>query len=131
MPPLRQMTTVTVRPILTDEDYDAALSRIDEIFEAAPGTEEGEELHILTLLIQEYDQKHYALRNPDPIEAIKTRMEDLNWKDKDLIPFIGDKATVSKILSRKRPLTLDMVRKLSEALTLPADVLVSFYELAA
>jgi len=129
--PITNMATKNIKPIFTDQDYDKALHRIDEIFEAEPGTPEGDELYILLLLVKAYDDQHYALPNPDPIEAIKLRMEDLGLKDKDLIPIIGDKATVSKVLNRKRPLTLDMVRKLSEALTLPAEVLANEYALAA
>ena len=120
-----------IKPLTSEANYDAAVARIDEIFEAKPGTPAGDELHILTLLVKEYDEKHFPIENPDPIEAIKTRMEDLGWKDKDLIPFIGDKATVSKILNRKRPLTLEMVRKLAKALSLPAEVLIREYALAA
>ncbi|KAA9340920.1 helix-turn-helix domain-containing protein [Adhaeribacter soli] len=120
-----------IKPLTTEAEYDAAVARIEEIFEAAPGTPAGDELHILTLLVKEYDEQHYSIGNPDPIEAIKIRMEDLGWKDKDLVPFIGDKATVSKILNRKRPLTLEMVRKLAAALSLPAEVLIKEYALAA
>ena len=120
-----------IKPLTTEAEYDAAVARIDTLFEAIPGTPAGDELHILMLLVKEYDELHYAIGNPDPIEAIKIRMEDLGWRDKDLVPFIGDKATVSKILNRKRPLTLEMVRKLAEALSLPAEVLIKEYALAA
>ena len=120
-----------IKPLTTEAEYDAAVVRIDELFEARPGTPKGDELHILMLLVKEYDELHYSIGSPDPIEAIKIRMEDLGWRDKDLVPFIGDKATVSKILNRKRPLTLEMVRKLAVVLSLPAEVLIKEYALAA
>ena len=75
------------------------------------------------MLVEKYEDQHYAIDAPDPIEAIKVRMDDLGWKPKDLTPFIGDKGTVSKVLNRKVPLSLNMIRRLTTALSLPAEVL--------
>jgi len=92
--------------IETEKEYEAALERINEIFEAVPGTPEEKELKLLVLLVENYESENHSVPNPDPIEAIKIRMEDLGLKDKDLIPFIGDKTTVSRILNRHRNLTI-------------------------
>ena len=111
--------------IKTEEQYQKYLARIDEIFDAKSRTDKADELELLLALVKLYEDEHYAIPYPDPIEAIKIRMEDLGLKAKDLVPLIGNKGNVSKILNRKRSLTLEMVRKLSEALGLPAEVLIS------
>ena len=111
--------------IETEKEYDAALKRIEQIFNTASGTPEEKELKLLVLLVEQYEAENHPITNPDPIEAIKIRMEDLGLKDKDLIPFIGDKATVSRILNRHRSLTIEMARKLHKGLGIPAEVLLA------
>ncbi len=119
-----------IKPIRTDKDYEAALARIAEIFDAEPDTSDGDELEILASLVEVYEKKHYPIGMPDPIEAIKIRMEDLGLDRKDLEDVIGSKGRISEILNRKRPLTLPMVQRLSEKLGLPTEVLAQTYPLA-
>ena len=116
-----------IRPIRNEEDYQNALQRINEIFEAKRGTEEGDELEILAILIDNYENENFPIGMPDPIEAIKFRMEQLGMKQKDLAHVIGFKSRVSEILSKKRKLTLEMVRKLNSSLHIPTEVLVQDY----
>ncbi len=118
-----------IRPIKTEEDYEKALARLDEIFDAPPNTEEGDEAEILALLIETYEDKYYPISDPDPIEAIKIRMEDMNLKQKDLVGVIGGKSRVSEVLNRKKRLTVEMIRKLEKALNISASVLVNSYQL--
>ena len=99
----------------TEKDYDNALNRIDELMELNPklGTPESDELEILVLLVEKYEELNWNIETPDPIEAIKYRMEEMNLKQKDLIPYIGNKSKVSELLNRKISLSLTMVRNLS------------------
>jgi len=120
---------MNIQPIKTEDDYQAALSRLDEIFDAPDGTPESDELDILGLLVDEYEKEHYPIDSPDPIEAIKIRMEELNMRQVDLIPVIGGKSRVSEILNRKRRLTIQMIRKLKKRLNLSAELLIRDYEL--
>ncbi len=112
--------------IETESEYEAALSRVDELLDANPNPDdvEGQELRLLLVLIEKYEDEHHAIDLPDPVAAIKVRMDDLGLRPKDLIPLIGDKGTVSKVLRYKLPLSLRMIRQLSQALDLPADILV-------
>ena len=111
--------------IKTDADYEAALAEIDRLLESetAPGTSEADELELLTLLVREYESSHYPIGVPDPIEAIKFRMEQQNLSQRDLVPFIGSRSKVSEVLSGRRPLTLSMMRALHSGLGIPAKVL--------
>jgi len=118
-----------LRPIKTDADYQAALKRLEEIFDAKLGSPESDELDILGLMVDDYENKHYPIEAPDPIEAIKIRMEEKHLKQVDLIPDIGGKSRVSEILNRKRRLTVDMIRKLSTRLNLSASLLIKDYQL--
>ena len=120
---------MNIQPIKTEDDYQAALSRLGEIFDAPDGTPESDELDILGLLVDEYEKEHYPIDSPDPIEAIKIRMEELNMRQVDLIPVIGGKSRVSEILNRKRRLTIQMIRKLKKRLNLSAELLIRDYEL--
>ena len=120
---------MNIKPIKTEEDYQAALSRLEEIFDAPDGTPESDELDILGLLVDEYEKEHYPIDAPDPIEAIKIRMEELNMRQRDLIPLIGGKSRVSEILNRKRRLTIQMIRRLKDRLNLSAELLIRDYEL--
>jgi HTH-type transcriptional regulator / antitoxin HigA len=121
---------MNLKPIKTEEDYRAALKRLEEIFDAKPGTHESDELEILGLMVDDYENKHYPIEAPDPIEAIKIRMEEMNLKQVDLIPEIGGKSRVSEILNRKRRLTVDMIRKLGTRLNLSYNLLIKDYQLS-
>jgi len=118
-----------LRPIKTESDYRAALNRLEEIFDAKLGTPESDELDILGLLVDDYEKKHYPIDAPDPIEAIKIRMEEMHLKQVDLISEIGGKSRVSEILNRKRRLTVDMIRKLAHRLNLSANLLIKDYQI--
>ncbi len=118
-----------IKPIKTDSDYRIALIRLEEIFDALVGTPESDEADILGLMIDEYEKEHYPIEAPDPIEAIKIRMEEMQLKQVDLIPEIGGKSRVSEILNRKRRLTVDMIRKLANRLNLSAGLLIKDYQL--
>jgi HTH-type transcriptional regulator/antitoxin HigA len=116
-----------ISPIRNEEDYQHALKRLEEIFDAKKGTEEGDELEILSIIIDHYENDHFPIDWPDPIEAIKFRMEQLGMKQKDLAEVIGFRSRVSEVLNKKRKLTLAMVRKLNAALHIPTEVLVQDY----
>ena len=118
-----------IKPLKTDSDYQITLSRLEGIFDAPIGTPESDEADILGLMIDEYEKKHYPIDAPDPIEAIKIRMEEMQLKQVDLVPEIGGKSRVSEILNRKRKLTVDMIRKLAAKLNLSAGLLVKDYQL--
>ena len=113
-------------------DYDAALARIEELMDANPAskTPAGKELKLLIYLVEKYEDERYPVSMPDPIEAIKTRMEDLGLQMKDLVDSIGDKGTVSKVLNRRIPLSLRMIRNLSTKLGIPAEILIQEVKLA-
>lgn len=119
-----------IKPIKTESDYQAALSRLDEIFDAKIGTKESDEADVLGLLIDDYEQTHYPIDAPDPIEAIKIRMEELQLKQVDLVGEIGGKSRVSEVLNKKRKLTIGMVRKLTAKLNLSAGLLIKDYHLS-
>lgn len=113
----------------TDKDYRKALKRLDEIFNAKTGTPESDEADVLGLLVDEYEKKYFPIDAPDPIEAIKIRMEEMDLKQKDLIGIIGGKSRVSEILNRKKKLTVEMVRSLAARLNLSAQLLITDYTL--
>jgi HTH-type transcriptional regulator/antitoxin HigA len=104
------------------------LAEIEQLFEAEPGTPEGDRLEILTTLVEAYEDEHYPIPSPDPIEAIRYYMESRGLVRRDLEPYIGSRARVSEVLNRKRPLTLTMIRRLHKELGIPADVLIEPYE---
>jgi HTH-type transcriptional regulator/antitoxin HigA len=118
-----------LKPIKSEQDYRKALKRLDVIFDAPIDSKEGDEAEILSLLIENYENEHYAIAAPDPIEAIKIRMEELNICQKDLVGIIGGKSRVSEILNRKKKLTVDMIRELEQLLQISASVLVANYQL--
>jgi len=120
-----------IKPIKTEKDYDKALERLELIFDATPNSKEGDEAEILSLLIDNYENKNYPIDPPDPIEAIKIRMEEMNLKQKDLVGIIGGKSRVSEILNRKKRLTVEMIRELERVLNISASVLVNNYQLAS
>lgn len=113
--------------IKTESEYNAALTELETLFDARKGTEEGDKLELLSLLVDNYEKEHFPMALPDPIEAIKFRMEQLNCKSKDLESILGFKSRVSEILNRKRKLTLSMIRKLNKSLQIPTDVLIQEY----
>ncbi len=121
---------MNIKPIKTDSDYQDTLDRLEKIFDAPVGTPESDEADILALLIDEYEKIHFPIEAPDPIEAIKIRMEEMNLKQVDLVPEIGGKSRVSEILNRKRKLTVDMIRRLTNKLNLSADLLIKDYQLS-
>ncbi len=116
-----------IAPIRNENDYQNAINRLELIFDAKKGTEQGDELEILTILIDQYENDNFPIGMPDPIEAIKFRMEQLGLKQKDLAKVVGFKSRVSEILNRKRKLTLTMVRKLNSTLHIPTEVLIQDY----
>jgi len=120
---------MNVKLIKSETDYQEALKRLEIIFDAEIGTPESDEADVLGLLIDEYEKKYFPIETPDPIEAIKIRMEELNLKQVDLINEIGGKSRVSEILNRKRKLTVEMIRKLSTRLNLSPGLLITDYEL--
>lgn len=113
-----------VRPINTQQDYAAALGLVESLMEAEPGTPEDEQLDALVTLIEAYEDQHYPIGLPDPIDAIRVRMAEKNLRPRDLEPMIGSRGRVSEVLSRKRALTLPMIRRLSKGLDLPAEILI-------
>ena len=114
--------------IKSEKDYHEALAAFEKVFHAKKGTKESDQADILSLLIEVYEQKQYQINTTDPIEAIKYRMEQQNLKQKDLAKYLGGKDKVSKILNRKRKLTLEMIRNLNEFLNIPLSALVKDYE---
>lgn len=118
-----------IKPIRTDIDHQKALNRIDALFDAAPDTPEGDELEILIELVNAYEEAHFPIEAPDPIEAIKFRMEQQGMTDADLVPYLGQRSRVSEVLNRKRKLSLQMIRKLHSGLNIPLESLVAEYQL--
>jgi HTH-type transcriptional regulator/antitoxin HigA len=118
---------MTIKPIKNKKDYQAALARLEKIFDAKPGSATGDELEILGMLIDNYEQENYLIGFPDPIEAIKFRMEQLGYTQADLAEVVGLKSRASEILNKKRRLTLEMIRSLHNALHIPTDVLIQSY----
>lgn len=123
--------TFDIHPIRTEADYEAALSRVDALMDADPGTPDGDHLDLLVTLIEAYESRRWAIPAPDPIAAIRVRMEERGLRPRDLEPLIGSRGRVSEVLSRKRPLTLPMIRRLSKELDLPADILIQEIPMAA
>lgn len=117
---------MSIKPIHNEKDYDTALERVDALMELNPalGTDESDELEVLALLIEKYEEKAWVINEPDPIEAIKIRMEQMHLKQKDLVPYIGNKSKVSEVLNRKVGLSLSMITSLAKGLHLPLEVLV-------
>lgn len=118
-----------IKPIKTEADYRDALRRMEIIFEAAIGTPESDEADVLGLMIDGYEKKHYPIEAPDPIEAIKIRMEEMQLKQVDLVDAIGGKSRVSEVLNRKRKLTIEMIRNLTKRLNLSPGLLITDYQL--
>jgi len=111
----------------TKNDYEQALERLEVIFDAKKGSKEGDELEVLGMLISQYEDEHFPIDLPDPIEAIKFRMEQLGYTQTDLAKVVGLKSRASEILSKKRKLSLEMIRQLHDKLNIPTDVLIQAY----
>lgn len=116
---------MNIKPIKTKKDYEAALKKIEGLFNAKPNTSDGDLLDVLTTLVEGYEQKHYKIAPPDPIEAIKFRMEQLGLKQSDIAEVIGGKNRASEILNRKRELTARMMRDLHRKFNIPAESLLA------
>jgi HTH-type transcriptional regulator/antitoxin HigA len=113
-----------INPIKSESDYRRLMKEIDSLMDAAPNTTEGDRLDVLATLADAWEQKHYPIEAPDPIEAIRFAMEQRGLTRRDLEPFIGSRARVAEILNRRRSLTLPMIRKLHGGLGIPAEVLI-------
>jgi len=120
---------MNINPIKSNVDYQKALKRLEIIFDAVVGTPESDEADLLGLMIDDYEKKNYPIETPDPIEAIKIRMEEMQLKQIDLVNEIGGKSRVSEILNRKRKLTVEMIRKLTKRLNLSPGLLINDYKL--
>jgi HTH-type transcriptional regulator / antitoxin HigA len=126
MQPLFEQS-MEIKPIKSESDYQQALLRVEEIFLAKPNTKEGDELEILAILIEHYEEEHFPVDMPEPIEAIRFRMDQMGMDQQDLTRIIGSKSRASEILNRKRPLSIRQIRLLQKALHIPADVLLKEY----
>jgi HTH-type transcriptional regulator/antitoxin HigA len=118
---------MTIKPIKTKKDYNQALERLEGIFDAKKGSLEGDELEVLSILIEKYEDEQFPVGLPDPIEAIKFRMEQLGYNQVDLAKVFGLKSRASEILNKKRKLSLEMIRQLHEKLNIPTEVLIQPY----
>jgi HTH-type transcriptional regulator/antitoxin HigA len=116
-----------IKAIKTEEDYNQALERLNSIFHSPVNTPEGDEAEVISILIEKYEDEHYPIEAPDPIEAIKFRMEQTGMSKKDLGEILGYKSRVSEIFSRKRKLSLKMIRNLHEKLNIPYESLLTDY----
>jgi len=116
-----------IKPIKTEQDYNQALERLEHIFDAKKETKEGDELEVLGILIEKYEDDYFPIDLPDPIEAIKFRMEQMDYSQNDLAKVIGLKSRASEILSKKRKLSLEMIRNLHTVMKIPTEVLIQSY----
>lgn len=119
------------KPIKNKKEYEAALKRLDKIFDAPVNSKEGDEAELLSILIESYENDKYPIGEPDPVEAIKIRMEDMGIKQSDLVGIIGGKGKVSEVLNRKRKLSLMMIRNLNKKLNISPSILIQDYKLSA
>jgi len=118
---------MTIKPIKTKKDYQQALVRLEIIFDAKKGTGKGDELEILGMLVDNYENENFPVGFPDPVEAIKFRMEQLGYNQSDLAKVVGLKSRASEILNRKRKLSLEMIRQIHDRLNIPTEVLIQAY----
>ncbi|MBU4226147.1 MAG: helix-turn-helix domain-containing protein [Chloroflexi bacterium] len=118
-----------IKPIRTETDYDAALKEIEHLMEAQPGTPEADRLEVLSTLVAAYEDEHYSIPAPDPVEAILYYMESRGLTRADLEPYLGSRARVSEVLNRKRSLSLKMIQKLNAGLGIPAEALLQSYHI--
>ena len=118
---------MNIKPIRTEEDYNKALKKLELIFDAKPNSKKGDELEMLGILIEQYENKHFPIDLPDPIEAIKFRMEQMGYNQTDLGNLINSKSRASEILNKKRKLSLEMIRQIHDLLNIPTEVLIQAY----
>jgi HTH-type transcriptional regulator / antitoxin HigA len=118
---------MNIKPIRTKKDYAHALARLEVIFDSKKGTDKGDELEILGMLIENYENEKFPIGFPDPVEAIKFRMEQLGYNQTDLANVVGLKSRASEILNRKRKLSLEMIRQIHDRLNIPTEVLIQAY----
>jgi HTH-type transcriptional regulator / antitoxin HigA len=116
---------MNIRPIKTEQDYHFSISRIEELWGAKKDTTEGDELDLLVTLVESYEMKHYPIAPPDPIDAIKFRMEQMGITKAEMVKYLGSQNRVSEVLNRKRNLTLRMVKSLYKGLKIPAEILLA------
>jgi len=122
---------MNIHPIRTEKDYDAALTEIERLWGAKPRTSDGDHLDVLLVLVESYEAKNHPIDPPDPVDAIKFRMEQMNLTRKDLEPLIGPRGRVAEVINRRRPLSLAMIRSLHQKLRIPLESLIQSGELAA
>ncbi len=120
---------MNIKPIKNEQNYDEALQKIENLMNAKPNTSKMDELDVLTTLVEAYEEQHYKIKAPDPIEAIKFRMEQEGLKQKDLVSIVGSKSRVSEILNKKRKLTIEMIRSLHKQLHIPIESLFLDYKI--
>ena len=120
-----------IQPIKNEQDYDKALAEIEMLWGVDEGTEKGDKLDILLVLVEDYEEKYHQISPPDPVEAIKFRMEQMNLTRKDLEPFIGSRGRVSEVLNHRRGLSLNMIRNLHSNLSIPLESLINDIKLTA
>ena len=115
---------MNIKPIKNKKDYDSALKRIESLMDAKRNSPDFDELEVLSILVEKYEDEHFPVKSPDPIESIKFRMEQMGLSQSDLVPVIGSRSKVSEVLSGKRSLSVRMIRALHESLKIPAEVLI-------
>jgi len=115
---------MNIKPIKNKKDYDGALKRIESLMDAKRNSPDFDELEVLSILVEKYEDEHFPIKSPDPIESIKFRMEQMGLSQSDLVPVIGSRSKVSEVLSGKRSLSVRMIRALHESLKIPAEVLI-------
>ena len=124
---MQKQFSMNIKPIKTKKDYELAMTRLETLFDAKKGTSKGDELEVLSLLIDKYENDNFPIELPDPVEAIKFRMEQLGLTQTDLAELVGQKSRASEILNRKRKLSLEMIRQLNSIWHIPTEVLVQAY----
>lgn len=117
-----------IRPVKTESDYEAALEEIDQLWGSPEGTAQGDRLDVLLILVESYESKHHPIDPPDPIEAIKFRMEQMNLTRRDIEPLIGSRGRVSEVFNRRRSLSLPMIRRLHNTLHIPLESLIQKFD---
>ena len=125
------MNRVAIRPIRNEEDYRAALGEIETLIDAPEGSPDAETLEVISVLVADYEDKYHKIEAPDPISFLEFIMESRGLSRKDLEHYIGSRSRVAEIMNRRRALSMDMVRRLSKGLDLPADVLIQSYQTAS
>ncbi len=114
-----------IRPIKTEQDYNDSIKRIEKLWGAKKDTPQGDELDLLVTLVESYEMKHYPIAPPDPVDAIKFRMEQMDMTKADMVKYLGSQSRVSEVLNRKRKLTLSMIKSLYKGLRIPAEILLA------